>query len=83
MEPNTSRIIICDLLLPSTKAAALETFMDIQMIAFGGMERTEDQWRELLAGEGLAIRRFRYAEIGAQIPECLIEAVLEEKRSAL
>lgn len=29
--------------------------MDISMMAFGGMERTEGQWRALLEGVGLRV----------------------------
>ena len=46
------------------------------MIAFGGMERTERQWRGLLESEGLRIERIVKPEVGAQIPECLIECVV-------
>ena len=53
--------------------------MDLQMIAFGGMERTERQWRQLLEGEGLRIERFVRPDEGAQIPECLIECVVAEE----
>lgn len=53
--------------------------MDLQMIAFGGMERTEKQWQELLQGEGLKIESFVKPEEGAQIQECLIVCVVAEK----
>ena len=53
--------------------------MDLQMIAFGGMERTESQWRELLEGEGLRIERLARPEPGAQVPECLIVCVVAEE----
>lgn len=84
MTPNSStkdsalpsKLVISDLLLPTTNAAPFETLMDLQMIAFGGMERTERQWRDLLEGEGLRIGRFVRPEAGAQIPECLIECVV-------
>lgn len=53
--------------------------MDLQMIAFGGMERTEREWRSLLEGEGLRIERFVRPEEGAQVPECLIVCVVAEE----
>lgn len=53
--------------------------MDLQMIAFGGMERTERQWRSLLEGEGLRIERFVRPEEGVQVPECLIVCVVAEE----
>ena len=83
MTPRSSRIVINDFLLPSTKAATFEAFNDIQMMAFAGMERTEAQWRQLLTDVGLTVKSFRYPEKGAKVPECLIEAVLEAKDGAL
>lgn len=74
-----SRLIISDMLLPTTNAAPLESLLDIQMIVSGGMERTEKQWRELLEGEGLRIERIVKPEVGAQLPECLIECMMPEK----
>ncbi len=46
------------------------------MMAFGGMERTERQWRELLEGEGLRVERLVRPEVGAQVPEGLIVCVV-------
>ena len=55
------------------------------MLAFGGMERTEGQWRELLEGKeeeegggrvGLKIVEFVKPEEGASVSECLIVCVL-------
>ena len=75
----SSKLIIIDLVLPRTNAGPFETLMDLQMIAFGGMERTEKQWRDLLEGEGLRIERFVKLEAGTQIPEHLIECVVIKK----
>ena len=83
MDPRISRIVINDFLLPKTKAAVFESFNDIQMMAFAGMERTETQWRQILTDVGLTVRSFRYPEKGAKIPECLIEAVLKTHESSL
>ena len=83
MDPKTSRVVINDFLLPNTNAAIFETFNDIQMMAFAGMERTETQWRQLLTNVGLTVRSFRYPEKEAKVPECLIEAMLEVSDSTL
>lgn len=74
-----SKLVISDFLLPLTDAAPFETLMDLQMIAFGGMERTERQWRSLLEGEGLRIESFVRPEEAAQVPECLIVCVVAEE----
>ena len=77
--PPPLKPIISDILLPPTNAAPFDTLTDLQMIAFGGMERTEKQWRELLEGEGLSIERFVQPETGAQRTEFLIECVWAKK----
>ena len=87
MSHPSSKLVIADLLLPTTNARPFETLMDIQMLAFGGMERTEGQWRELLEGKegeegegeggvGLKIVEFVKPEEGASVSECLIVCVL-------
>ena len=83
MSHPSSKLVISDLLLPSTNARPFETLMDIQMLAFGGMERTEGQWRELLEGKegegggvGLKVVEFVKPEEGARVSECLIVCVL-------
>ncbi len=45
-------------------------------MAFGGMERTEDQWSDLLNGVGLGVVRVEYPDQGSQSPDYLIEAKL-------
>lgn len=84
MSHPSSKLVISDLLLPTTNARPFETLMDIQMLAFGGMERTEGQWRELLEGEeeegggrvGLKVVEFVKPEEGAVVSECLIVCIL-------
>ena len=55
LTPNYSRIVIVDQVLPNTGASTLSSFMDLSMMNFAGMERTERQWRELLEGVGLSV----------------------------
>lgn len=48
-------------------------------MVYGGMERTEKQWRGLLEGEGLRVVRIEKPEVGAQLPQFLIEYVIQER----
>lgn len=51
--------------------------IDISMMAFGGMERTDKQWRSLFGEVGLTIRKIQYPEKGSRHPDCMIEVDLE------
>ena len=52
-----SRIIIADMVLPNTQAPRDIALQDLNMMSFGGMERTERQWGELIEASGLVIRK--------------------------
>ncbi|EDU47091.1 O-methyltransferase [Pyrenophora tritici-repentis] len=57
MEPD-SRVLIGEMILPSTVTAGSDPmpyFMDLNMFMEGGIERTEEQWIELLDAVGLEI----------------------------
>lgn len=54
MTPGYSKILINEWILPDTGASLQEASLDMQMMmAFGGMERGESQWKELLERSGL------------------------------
>ena len=55
LTPNYPRIVIIDQVLPNTGASTITSLMDLSMMTFAGMERTERQWRELLEGVGLSV----------------------------
>lgn len=48
------------------------------MMAFGGMERTERQWRGLLEGVGLRVVRIEGPGVGSLTGDSVIEAVAGE-----
>lgn len=50
--------------------------MDLSMMTFGGMERTERQWRELLEGVGLRVVRIQGPEGASLSRDGIVEAVL-------
>lgn len=54
----TSRVIICEYVMPGDDDLGDEIFpylMDFLLFMSGGLERTEEQWRQLLASVGLEI----------------------------
>ncbi|KAJ5712150.1 hypothetical protein N7488_006306 [Penicillium malachiteum] len=56
MNPEYSRIIIVDFVLPDTKVPKMQAAMDIQMMSVGaGVERSKKQWNDLLTSVGLKI----------------------------
>ena len=65
--PDGSRLLILDAVLPPGNDPNGTKWLDVLMLALlGGKERTEEQWRELLAAGGFEPVRFH---------EALIEAV--------
>lgn len=52
-----SRILINELVLPDQGCDRRMAMNDMVMLSFGGMERSERQWRELLSEVGLIIKK--------------------------
>lgn len=75
---NYSRIVIVDQVLPNIGAAAISSLMDLSMMTFGGMERTERQWRELLVGVGLSVVSIEEPKMGILGMEGTIVAMLKQ-----
>ncbi|EPE28805.1 S-adenosyl-L-methionine-dependent methyltransferase [Glarea lozoyensis ATCC 20868] len=73
MTPGYSKLLIFEWVLPDTESALFPSLLDINMMALlGGMERTQSQWKVLLEGAGLEVRRFWGEDKEA---ESLIECV--------
>lgn len=68
-----SRVVIAEQVLPSSSVSSQSAFIDMVMMTFTGMERTERQWEDLLARAGLRIEKI-YTAPGT--PFGAIEAVL-------
>ena len=67
-----SKLMLVDVMLPDSNGTMQDAIMDISMFPMGGMERTESQWKLLLAKSGLGIRKiWRGRE-----PEACIECQL-------
>jgi hypothetical protein len=76
MKPGYSKLLIFEYILPDVGAALFPSLLDINMLALlNGMERTETQWKELLASVGLEVAKFWYNN-GDRHQEGLIEARL-------
>lgn len=51
-------LLVYDVVLPAQAAGPFQTALDLAlMVTLSGRERTEDQWRRLLADAGLRVRR--------------------------
>ncbi|OQE14749.1 hypothetical protein PENSTE_c033G04955 [Penicillium steckii] len=73
MNPEYSRIIIVDFVLPDTRIPRMQSAMDIQMMSIGaGVERSKKQWIDLLDGVGLKVTGIWNANPNM---ESIIEAV--------
>ena len=58
MKPGYSRLLINKCVLPKKGASLVASQCDlVMMAALGSMERTEQQWRELLSTAGLEIEK--------------------------
>lgn len=68
-----SRVVIAEQVLPASGVSSQSAYIDMAMMTFTGMERTEKQWGDLLARAGLRIERV-YTAPGT--PFGAIEAVL-------
>ena len=73
MEPDYSRLILREFILPDKDTPLLGSCCDLlMMVLLAGMERTETQWKELLNDVGLEIVGFWTPMKGG---EGVIEAV--------
>ena len=70
---SRSRLLITDTVVPEMGAPRHVALQDINMMSFGGMERTRLQWERLLRGAGLNIKTYWTATGNLQNT---IEAVL-------
>ena len=68
-----SRILIIDTIVPERGAPRHMALQDINMMSFGGMERTRLQWEDLLGRAGLRVKRFWASDENLQQA---IEAIL-------
>ncbi|ROW15498.1 hypothetical protein VPNG_02420 [Cytospora leucostoma] len=68
-----SRVVVAEQILPARGVSAQSAWVDLTMMTFTGMERTEGQWGELLARAGLRVERV-YRAPGTTF--AAIEAVL-------
>ncbi|KAG9241141.1 S-adenosyl-L-methionine-dependent methyltransferase [Calycina marina] len=67
-----SKLLLVDLVLPDRDATMQQAIADLSMFPLGGMERSEGQWKELLAKSGLGIRNiWRGSELEACV-ECYV-----------
>lgn len=69
-----SRVLIADMVLPDMNAPRDMALQDLNMMSFGGMERSKQQWEELVRSAGLVLRHIWISQDGAK--HAVIEAAL-------
>jgi hypothetical protein len=52
-----SRLLIAEIVLPTTSGDVESAWMDLTMMTFTGRERTEEQWVGLLTAAGLRLEK--------------------------
>ena len=72
---SRSRILIADTIVPEIGARRHVALQDINMMSFGGMERTQLQWEALLLQSGLKLKKIWLREGNAM---GVLEAVLPQ-----
>jgi hypothetical protein len=66
------RLLVVDQVVPAGNDPAISKIVDIEMLVLpGGMERTEQQFRDLFAASGFRLERI----IPMPAPQCIIEGV--------
>ncbi|KAI9642381.1 hypothetical protein NHQ30_009185 [Ciborinia camelliae] len=73
MTPEVSKMVISEIVLPSSDADVEAGWMDITMMTLSGRERTEKQWVNLLTLSGLKLQKVRH---GPGTNYAAVEAVL-------
>ena len=77
MAPGYSKLLINEIVMPQRGANLYATNSDVNMMAVvAGVERTEQQWKDLLSAVGLKIAKIWTPE---RESESIIEAVLAEE----
>jgi hypothetical protein len=77
--PKGARLLVVEMVLPEGDVPHIANFVDLTMLAMvGGRERTEPEWRRLLAEGGFALDRV----ITARGIYCVLEARLTRIPSA-
>ena len=77
MKPGYSKILIFDVVIPSTGAYWEATAGDVLMMTqLSALERNEDQWHELIEGAGLGLKIGRFWRCGQADVENVIEVEL-------
>lgn len=71
---KVSRLLIAEIVLPTTGVDVEGAWMDLTMMTFTGRERTEEQWIEILTAAGLRLRK-TYGLAGTHYG--VVEAYLE------
>ncbi|KAL4902918.1 S-adenosyl-L-methionine-dependent methyltransferase [Aspergillus multicolor] len=83
MSPD-SRILIVDFVLPDTDTPLFQASLDIQMMCIGaGVERSRNEWKELLESVGLEIKGIWGGKLGIGMESVIEVGLASSSGSAL
>lgn len=57
MDPVKSRLLITEMVVPNKDAGIYLAELDYAMMCLGGIERTEEDWRKVLAESGFGLKK--------------------------
>lgn len=78
MKPGYSKLLIFECVIPRTGAYWEATAGDVLMMTqLSALERTEDQWRQLIEGSGLGLKIVQFWASGQSDVENVIEVGLK------
>jgi hypothetical protein len=78
MTPGTSRLLICETILPATGCSGFESLADISRTTFCSMQRTEKHWRALMQSAGMKVVKVWSPGDGVAGPFGIVECVRED-----
>jgi hypothetical protein len=70
--PDDGRLLVIDAIVGPPNEDPLVKFLDLMMlVSAGGMERTEDEWRDLLSAGGFQLERAARGSASSQVMEAV------------
>jgi hypothetical protein len=76
--PPHSKLLVCESVLPDVGCSGFESLADIGRVTLSSMQRSEKQWRALLASISLAVVKV-WPPVGGPFAVIEAEVVVEEE----
>jgi len=72
-----SRILLKESVLPEKNISTACAILDLTMMTFGSLERTESQWRNIIKGASLKLVKI-WPDLGGPHSTAIIEIALDQ-----